>query len=190
MGSFATRRAFTTLVGAAAAGALLWLAGAIARHTNVRYWESLALVAAAGVVFAVSQLRGREGHPPLHLGVLFVPVLVVAGWVLVALQPDPNGARSHVLTWSSHLGILDAVAHVGMWTGVLAFAIGYTLGLALEPRPRPQPVSEEPQWPHARGREPVLEAPEVEEETYVGTPSGGSSPGSVTGVRHENRSQT
>ena len=66
----------------------------------------------------------------------FLPVLVVAGWVLLAMQPDGNWFRAHVLSWSSDAHIDTVVHDVGIWLGVLAFAIGYTLGAALEPAPR------------------------------------------------------
>ena len=63
-------------------------------------------------------------------------MLVVGGWVLLAMQPDANWFRAHVLSWSGDLGIRDVVRDVGTWIGVLAFGIGYTLGAALEPMPR------------------------------------------------------
>jgi hypothetical protein len=34
------------------------------------------------------------------------------------------------------MGIRDFVTDVGTWIGVLAFGIGYTLGLVLEPMPK------------------------------------------------------
>ena len=129
-------RAGATLLGAAAAGALLWLAAQIGRGSAGGYWAAYGVVAAAGLVFAVTQLRGRNGHPPGMLLLVFVPALVVGGWVLLAMQPDDNWFRSHVLSWSGDLGIRDVVRDVGTWIGVLAFGIGYVLGAALEPMPR------------------------------------------------------
>ena len=129
-------RAGATLLGAAAAGALLWLAAQIGRGSAGGYWAAYGVVAAAGLVFAITQLRGRNGHPPGMLMLVFVPVLVVGGWVLLAMQPDGNWFRSHVLSWSGDLGIRDVVRDVGIWIGVLAFGIGYVLGAALEPMPR------------------------------------------------------
>jgi hypothetical protein len=55
--------------------------------------------------------------------------------VLVAMQPHGNIWRDHVLTWSSNIGIEDLVRDLGTWLGVLAFGIGYTLGLVAEPAP-------------------------------------------------------
>jgi drug/metabolite transporter (DMT)-like permease len=126
-------RALATLLGLAVAGVLLWLAAAhVDRHTTGGYWAAYALVAAAGLAVAVTQLRGG-GNPAATTAFVFLPVLVVVGWVIVALQPHANAPRGHVLNWSGDLGILDVVRAVGTWLGVLAFGFGYTLGLALEP---------------------------------------------------------
>lgn len=135
-------RAGATLLGAAAAGCLLWLAAQVGRSSTGGYWAASGIVAGAGVVFALSQMRGRTGHPPGMLLLGFVPVLIVAGWVLVGMQPHSNWFRSHVLSWSGDMHIGSAVRDVGTWAGVLAFAIGYTLGLVLEPAPHRAVVAE------------------------------------------------
>jgi hypothetical protein len=129
-------RAVMTVAGAAIAGVLLWAAAHIGRHSTGGYWAAYAVVAGAGLVFALSQLRGRLGNPPVMLALAFLPVLITAGWVLVALQPHDDWLRAHVLAWSGDLGIRGVVEHVGIWLGVLAFGIGYTLGVSLEPAPR------------------------------------------------------
>jgi hypothetical protein len=138
-------RAPATLLGAGIAGVLLWVAGAhVDRHTTGGYWAAYALVAAAGLVFGLSQLRGGGGHPPAMLVLGFLPVLIVAGWVLVAMQPGANTAATHVRSWSSDLSILDVVRAVGTWLGVLAFGIGATLAGVLEPMRRSRVVAEPP----------------------------------------------
>jgi hypothetical protein len=129
-------RAGATLLGVAAAGVLLWVAAQIGRHTTGGYWAAYGIVAGAGLVLALTQLRGRNGHPPGMLLLVFLPVLIVAGWVVLAMQPDSNWFRNHVLSWSGDIGIRDVVRDVGTWLGVLAFGIGYTLGLVLEPMRR------------------------------------------------------
>jgi hypothetical protein len=129
-------RAISTLAGVAAAGVLLWVAAQVGRQTTGGYWAAYAIVAAAGFVLALSQLRGRRGHPPAMFALGFLPVLIVGGWVLIAQQPHANWFRGHVLAWSSDLGVGNVVGDVGIWIGVLALAIGYTLGAALEPAPR------------------------------------------------------
>jgi len=167
-------RAGATLVGAAAAGVLLWVAAQIGRGTTGGYWAAYGIVAGAGIVFALTQLRGRNGHP---LGMLlfgFLPVLIVAGWVLLGLQPHGNWFRRHVLSWSGDLGIRDVVLGVGTWIGVLAFGIGYTFGTALEPmrRPRtdvvPAPAPAEPvAVDRAAADEPVTAERHEVEQTVV-----------------------
>jgi hypothetical protein len=139
-------RAAATLLGAGIAGFLLWLAAQIGRHTTGGYWAAYGIVAGAGLVLAASQLRGRGGHPPGMFVFAFLPVLIVAGWVLLGMQPHANWFRSHVLTWSGDIGVRDVVHDVGTWIGVLAFGIGYTLGTTLEPfgRRRTAPATTTP----------------------------------------------
>ena len=163
-------RAGLTLIGVAAAGVLLWAAAQLSRGTIGGYWAAYGIVAGAGVVLAVTQLRGRYGHPPAMLALGFLPVLICAGWVLLAMQPHGNWFRDHVLSWSGDIGIKDVVLDLGTWLGVLAFGIGYTLGLALEPMPRAaeQPVVAD----EAAADEPVTaERQEVEEPEPVTTRS-------------------
>ena len=129
-------RAPATLLGAALAGVLLWLATQIGRHATGGYWAAYAIVAAAGFVLALSQLRGRTGHPPAMFLLGFLPVLVVGGWILLGMQPHPNWFRTHVLSWSGDLHVRHLVTDLGTWLGVIAFGIGYTLGATIEPAPR------------------------------------------------------
>jgi hypothetical protein len=123
-----------TLLGAAGAGALLWLAAAhVDRSTTGGYWAASGLVAAAGLVFGLSQLRGTGGHPPGMLLFCFLPVLIVAGWVIVGMQPSTNWFAHHVRSWSDDIGVGDVMRALGTWVGVLAFGIGATLSAAAEP---------------------------------------------------------
>jgi hypothetical protein len=135
-------RVVATLAAAAIAGVLLWVATYLERGETYGYWAAYGIVAAAGLVLALAQIRGRSGNPPLMFLLVFLPVLVAAGWVLLAMQPHGNWFRSHVLAWSGDIGIRDLVKDLGTWLGVLAFGIGYTLGLVLEPPPAT--VVEEP----------------------------------------------
>ena len=126
-------RAVATLLGAGIAGFLLWVAAQVGRGSTGGYWAAYGIVAGAGVVLALSQLRGGGGNPPAMLTLAFLPVLVAAGWVLLAMQPHPNWFRNHVLAWSGDIGIKQVVLDLGTWIGVLAFGIGYAFGLMLEP---------------------------------------------------------
>jgi hypothetical protein len=130
-------RAPATLLGAASAGALLWFSAAhVDRSTTGGYWAAYGLAAAAGLVFGLSQLRGGGGHPPAML-VVFLAVLIVAGWVIVGMQPSSNWFAHHVRSWSDDIGVGDVVGSLGTWLGVLAFGIGATLAAVAEPIGRP-----------------------------------------------------
>lgn len=121
------------MVGAGLAGFLLWIAAQLNRQHTGGYWAAYGIVAGAGVVLAVSQLRGRRGNPLTMVLVAFIPVLIAAGWVLLAMQPNPNWFSTHVLRWSGDIGIRNVVVDVGTWIGVLALGVGYTFVLTLEP---------------------------------------------------------
>lgn len=126
-------RAPAMLIGAAIAGGLLWVAGAyIGRHTVGGYWAAYGIVAGAGLVFGLFQLRGTGGHPPAMFLLVFVPVVIVAGWVIVGMQPA-NTTSMHVMRWSRDIGISDVVHDLGTWLGVLAFSIGFVFAAMLEP---------------------------------------------------------
>src|SRR5262249_13104893 len=128
-------RAVATLAAVGIAGVLLWATTYFERNETGGYWAAYGIVAAAGLLVGLAQIRGPSG-PPLRMFLLvFVPTLIAAGWVLVAMQPHGNWWRNHALAWSSGIGIGDLVHDLGTWLGVLAFGIGYTLGLVAEPAP-------------------------------------------------------
>jgi hypothetical protein len=129
-----TMRAGATLLAAAVAGGLIWLATQVGDETTGGYWAMYGLFAAAGLVMALAQLRGRGGNPLAFFLVTFVPVLVAAGWVVVAAQPHGNWARDHVLAWSSDLHVQNVVKDLAEYAaGILAFGIGLVFGLTFEP---------------------------------------------------------
>jgi hypothetical protein len=165
-------RAGMTLLGVAGAGALLWVAAQVNRGTTGGYWAAYGIVAGAGLVLAATQLRGRYGHPPTMFGLGFLPVLICAGWVLLAMQPNSNWFSSHVNSWSGNIGIQDVVHDVGTWLGVLAFGIGYTLGLVLEPMPRRAGVAAPAQTYDSSAADEPVTAERREVEEPVTTQSG------------------
>jgi hypothetical protein len=131
-------RGFSTLLGAAVAGILLWVATQLDNSTTGGYWAAYGIVAAAGLTMALSQLLGgwtKWGWPQISLTVLllgFLPVLVVAGWIVVASQPDANWARDHVQSWSGSLGIRDVVFDVNNLLGAIAFGVGLVFGFTFD----------------------------------------------------------
>jgi len=127
-------RAVATLVGTAAAAVLLWVAAQFHMHSTSGYWAALGIVAAAGFVLGVLQMRGRTGHPPAMF-VAFLPAFVVGAWVLLAMQPHNVWGRHLILSWSHDIHVTGVVRDVGMWVGVIAFGLGYVLGTVLEPAP-------------------------------------------------------
>lgn len=153
-------RGFSTLVGAAIAGFLLWLATQFGLDgSTADYWATLGLAAAAGLAMALSQVLGgwtKWGEPRLSRGVFvlgFLPVLVVGGWVLLAQQPADWGNTSN---WSRDFGIGGLVDDLTVVLPAIAFGIGLTLGLCFDTAPR-----------RARYAEP---APLVREDTVADEP--------------------
>src|SRR5437588_603458 len=126
-------RATVTLIAAGAAGLLIWIGTQITPSTNGKYWADLGLVAAAGLVMALSQLLGgwtKWGVPRLSLGTFllgFIPVAIAGAWIAVGLQPHGNTFRGHVLAWSGDVGIRDVVTTFKDYLGVVTFAVGLVL---------------------------------------------------------------
>jgi hypothetical protein len=131
-------RGTVTLLGAAVAGLLIWLATQVDGGTTGGYWSVYGLLAAAGLTMAFSQILGgwtKWGWPRLTLNVFllaFVPVLIAAGWVLVGAQPHGNWFRDHVRTWSDDLSIGGLVRDLTEYASVLGFGIGLVFGFTFD----------------------------------------------------------
>jgi hypothetical protein len=166
-------RGISTLLGAGVAGILLWVASQLDDGTTGGYWATYGIVAAAGVTMAMSQLLGgwtKWGWPEISLNVLllgFLPVLVVAGWVIVASQPDANWARDHVQAWSADLGVRDVVFDDNDLLGAIAFGVGLVFGFSFDttgPRVRrpvgapPAPVAPDTDAPTAAERDELTDS--------------------------------
>src|SRR5947209_13484678 len=140
-GLYDATRGLTTAVAAGAAGVLLWLATRVGQQTTGRFWAEMGIVAAAGLVIALAQamtgwtkgLRLRMSLGTFLLG--FLPVLVVAGWILMATQPGRGWHEGTVASWSSSIGVMGLVHDLGLWHGVLAFGLGLMLGLTFDAVP-------------------------------------------------------
>jgi hypothetical protein len=127
-----------TLACAAVAGFLIWLASQVGDSTNSGYWGVYGLIAGAGLVMALSQLLGgwtKWGLPRMSVNVFligFLPVLVAAGWVLLATQPDANWFRDHIRSWTGDIGIQGLVSDLGEYVSVLAFGLGLVFGYTFD----------------------------------------------------------
>jgi MFS family permease len=136
-------RATLTLIGAAAAGVLLWLAttfvpDSLADASRGGYWAAFGLVALGGLVMALSQLLGgwtKWGWPRVSSHVFlvgFVPTLVVGGWMLAAHEPQNYWLGRHVRSWSGDIGIDGLVDSLGLMLPAIAFGIGLVFGLTFD----------------------------------------------------------
>ena len=149
-------RGISTLIGAAVAGFLIWLATQIGDGAAGEYWTTYGLVAAAGLTMALSQILGgwtKWGWPRLSFGVFllgFLPVLVAGGWVLLARQPADFFNTSD---WSRDLGISGVVGDLGELLAAVAFGIGLTFGLCFDTSgPRRDVVVDDVRAPDVRER--------------------------------------
>lgn len=144
-------RGLLTLIGAAIAGGLIWFGAWIGTDTNAEYWAFAGLLAAAGLVMALSQLLGgwtKWGLPtisPAVFGLAFVPTLIAAGWVLVAAQPNANGPRDATRDWLAEIGLFENVLEILIGVApVVAFALGLVFGLVFDTTgPRREEIAEE-----------------------------------------------
>jgi hypothetical protein len=127
----AMTRPLAILAAAALGGAGLWLAGHWDMDTNGGYWAALGVVALAGMLIGLAQLRSPMADAPGMLALAWIPITIAAGWVLVYEQPAANTFRDHVRDWSASLGIADVVHYVTPFMMVLAFAIGLVFGLTM-----------------------------------------------------------
>ena len=131
-------RGTITLVAAGAAGLLIWLAARINDHTTGGYWADYGLLAAAGLVMALSQLLGgwtKWGWPRMSAGVFlwaFVPVAIVVLWILVFHQPHPNWLRNHIRNWSGDIHVRHLINDFKQYRGVLAFGLGLVFGYTFD----------------------------------------------------------
>jgi MFS family permease len=136
-------RATLTLIGAAGAGVLIWLATTVVPDNLSDaslggYWAAFGLVALGGLIMALSQLLGgwtKWGWPRVSSHVFlvgFVPTLIVGGWVLAAHEPENYWLGRHVRSWSGDIGIDGLVSSLGLMLPAIAFGIGLVFGLAFD----------------------------------------------------------
>ena len=156
---FGTVRGLSTLAGAGAAGFLIWLSTRIDQDSTGGYWAAIGIVAGAGLTMALSQLFGgwtKWGVPRISAGVFligFLPVLIVAGWVILAGQPDGNWFQRHVSSWSGNIGIDGPVHDLESVVALLAFGVGLVFGFTFDTSGPRRPG--EPIWESSESGKPV-----------------------------------
>lgn len=174
-GTYDASRGLTLALAAALAGLGLWGASQIGMQTNGRFWISMAIVAAAGLVIALANHVGtwtkglRLRVSPSTFALAFLPVLVCVGWILIATQPGNGWQEGRLHSWSTSIGILGVVHSLGLWHGVLAFGLGLMLGLSLDGVPAPE-IEEAPAYPARAGAMSAADEPVAAERRYADSP--------------------
>src|SRR5919199_526304 len=131
-------RATTTLIAAAVAGLLIWIATQISNDHVGGFWARIGLVAAAGFVMALSQLLGgwaKGGWPRLSIAVLlwaFVPIAIVSLWVILAGEPSHGWFHNHVMSWTRDIHVSGLVTDMLYYIPVLAFGSGLVFGYSFD----------------------------------------------------------
>jgi hypothetical protein len=137
-----------TLIGAAGAGLLLWLASQTDADSLGGYWTFLGLIAAAGLTLSLSQLLGgwtKWGWPRISASVLvlgLLPALVVGGLVLLHAQPDSSAWGTG---WAGDLGATGLAEDLTSVVPAIALGLGALFGFTFDttgPRVRREVVDE------------------------------------------------
>ena len=131
-------RATVTLIAAAVAGLLIWLATRINEHSQWGYWAVYGLIAVAGLVMALSQLLGgwtKWGVPRISISVFlwaFVPVVIVGVWILAYNHPEASWLPDHVRRWAKDIDVRKLSHRLGTYRAVIAFGIGLVFGYSFD----------------------------------------------------------
>jgi hypothetical protein len=186
-GMYDASRGLTLAFAAALVGLALWGATQIGTQTTGRFWIAMAIVAGAGLLLTLANHIGtwtkglRLRTSPGTFALVFLPVLVCVGWILLANQPGNGWQEGRIDSWSSSIGILGLVHSVGLWHGVLAFGLGLVLGLSLDGVPVPV---EEPA-PAAAGpgttARPAADEPVAAERRWTASGPAATPPAAPTG---------
>jgi hypothetical protein len=192
-GMYDASRGLTLAFAAGAAGFALWGATQVGTQTTGRFWIAMAIVAAAGLVLALTSHVGtwtkglRLRLSPSTFALAFLPVLVCVGWILIASQPGSGWQEGRIHSWSDSIGILGVVHDIGLWSGVLAFAFGLVLGLSFDGVPAPT-VETEPAAGLPAGA--AADEPVAAERRYAGRRSPATPPPTPTGDTERMRERT
>ena len=150
-GGLSPTRAVATLVGAIAAAALIWAAATQlvpgeGELSAGDYWGIIGLLAAAGLMVALSQLLGgwtKAGatvFAPVVFLLGFLPVLVVAGFIIWANQPEGGWLVDDTRGFADDLGATDLLNDLSSFLALYPFAVGLFLGFCLDTAPREERV--------------------------------------------------
>jgi hypothetical protein len=127
-------RGTLTLIGAAGAAVLLWIASQVDAESLGGFWLFMGILAAAGLCIPISQLLGgwtKWGWPRASLNVLllgFLPALVVGGLVLLHAQPEDAWGSS----FAADIGVDGLAEDLTAVLPVIAFALGALFGLVFD----------------------------------------------------------
>ena len=156
---YGTTRATTTLIAAAVAGLLIWLATQIDDKSVGGFWAVYGLIAGAGLLMALSQLLGgwtKWGLPRLSVRfflLAFVPIAIVSLWIVLAGEPGNGWFHRHVVSWSNDIHIDGLVNDLKEYVSVFAFGIGLVFGYCFDTTgPRRRDVAGAPATTTRRGR--------------------------------------
>ena len=157
-------RGLFTLAGVAIAGFLVWLASQFDLGTTSGFWSAMGLIAAAGATLGFSQLFGgwtKWGWPrisPLVFLIGFLPTLLIAGGILLAVRPSAAGTQDTVREWARDLGLSGFVGDMALFSSVLAFTVGLVFSFIFDttgPRqrtiPRDRAIPDEDVHDYRRG---------------------------------------
>ena len=134
--TYGSARSLATLFSAIGAGMLIWAATRFDTASQGGYWSAVGLFVAAGMTVALSQMlvtnktQIRSGFDLGAFLLAFLPVLVIAGWIILAATPSGSVA-GHFQSWSGSLGIKGFVNDMGQYWGVLAFGLALMLDFSL-----------------------------------------------------------
>jgi hypothetical protein len=143
-------RGLFTLLGAAAAGFLVWLATQFDLGSTGEFWIAMGVLAGAGFVLGLSQVMGgwtKWGAPTISPGVFllgFLPTFVAVGGILVATRPTGTQQGQNVADWIRDIGLGGLAEDLALFQGVLAFGLGIVFSFVLDTRgPRTRAVGRE-----------------------------------------------
>lgn len=157
-------RALTTLAAAVGAGALIWASSRFFEDGELsigEYWGIMGLLAAAGLVLALSQLLGgwTKGGGPIFSPTVFllgfVPALVAGGFIVWFFQqpPEDGWLVDDVQAFAEDIRIDGLVVDLQTFLVLFPVLIGLLLGFCFDTAAREESVVER------REREDAAEQP-------------------------------